>query len=44
MGLRARKIHALSLLLLLAVLTCTGIMLPAQELTSGSYTILKRYI
>lgn len=44
MGLRARKIHALSLLLLLAVLTCTGIMLLAQELTSGSYTILKRYI
>ena len=44
MGLRARKIHALSLLLLLAVLTCTGTPLLAQELTSGSYTIFKRYI
>ena len=44
MGLRARKIHALSLLLLLAAMFCTGTLLRAQELTAGSYTILKRYI
>ena len=44
MGLRARKIHALSMLLLLAAMFCTGTLLRAQELTSGSYTILKRYI
>ena len=46
MGLRARKIHALSLLLLLAAMFCVGtlLLLHAQELTSGSYTILKRYI
>ena len=44
MELRARKIHALSLLILLAVLFCAGTILLAQELTSGSYTILKRYI
>ena len=44
MGLRARKIHALSLLILLAVIFCAGMRLHAQELTSGSYTILKRYV
>ena len=44
MGLRARKIHALSLLILIAAMFCTGTILRAQELTSGSYTILKRYI
>ena len=44
MGLRARKIHALSLLILIAAIFCTGTPLRAQELTSGSYTILKRYI
>ena len=44
MGLRARKIHALSLLILLAVIFCAGMFLFAQELTSGSYTILKRYV
>ena len=44
MGLRARKIHALSLLILFAAMFCSGMFLSAQELTSGSYTILKRYI
>ena len=44
MGLRARKIHALSLLLLLAAAFCFGTLLHAQDLTSGSYTVLKRYI
>ena len=44
MGLRARKIHALSLLILFAAMFCSGMLLSAQELTSGSYTILKRYI
>jgi len=45
MGLRSRKIYALSLaLLLLAVFGPAGSALRAQELTSGSYTVLKRYI
>ena len=43
MGLRARKIHALSLLLLLAAAFGSGA-LHAQDLSSGSYTVLKRYI
>ena len=43
MGLRARKIHALSLLLLLAAL-CSWVVLHAQDISSGSYTVLKRYI
>ena len=44
MGLRARKIHALSLLLLFAAALLLGNVLHAQDLSSGSYTILKRYI
>ena len=46
MGLRPRKIHALSLVLLfLAALLAPGFLaLRGQDLTSGSYTILKRYI
>ncbi len=44
MGLRARKIHALSLLLLLAAAFVSGAVLRAQDLSSGSYTVLKRYI
>ena len=44
MGLRARKIHALSLLLLLAAAFCSRTPLRAQDFTSGSYTVLKRYI
>ena len=44
MGLRARKIYALSLLLLLAAALPTGNILHAQDLSSGSYTVLKRYI
>lgn len=44
MGFRARKIHALSLPLLLAAMFCSGAFLHAQDLTSGSYTVLKRYI
>ena len=44
MGLRARKIHALSLLLLLAAALLTGSILHAQDLSAGSYTVLKRYI
>ena len=44
MGLRARKIHALSLLLALAALLCAGTDLFAQDISSGSYTVLKRYI
>ncbi|MBP5585204.1 MAG: hypothetical protein J6Y92_02485 [Lentisphaeria bacterium] len=43
MGLRTRKIHALSLLLLLAAFG-TGALLLAQDLSSGSYTVLKRYV
>ena len=45
MGLRSRKIYALSLgLLLLAAIGPAEPALHAQELTSGSYTVLKRYI
>ena len=44
MGLRARKIHALSLLLLLAAVLCSDAFLSAQDISSGSYTVLKRYI
>ena len=45
MGLRTRKIHAVSMMpLLAAIFLCTGALLHAQELTSGSYTVLKRYI
>ncbi len=45
MGLRSRKIHALSLVLLfLAVFALVEPVLCAQELTAGSYTVLKRYI
>ena len=45
MGLRSRKIYALSLVLvLLAVFALVEPVLRAQELTSGSYTVLKRYI
>ena len=45
MGLRSRKIYALSLVLLfLAVFGVAESALRAQELTSGSYTVLKRYI
>ena len=45
MGLRSRKIHALSLaLLFLAVFGLAESVIRAQELTSGSYTVLKRYI
>ena len=45
MGLRSRKIHALSLVLLfLAVFALAEPVLCAQELTAGSYTVLKRYI
>ena len=44
MGLRARKIHALNLLCLIAALFCAGTLLRAQDISAGSYTILKRYI
>ena len=44
MGLRARKIYALSLLLLLAAAFGSGAFLLAQDLSSGSFTILKRYM
>ncbi len=44
MGLRARKIHALSLLFILAAVFGSGAFLLAQDLSSGSYTILKRYL
>ena len=46
MGLRPRKIHALSLvfLFLAALLPSGSAPLCEQDLTSGSYTILKRYI
>ena len=44
MGLRARKIHALSLLILLAAVFCSGAFLLAQDLSSGSHTVVKRYI
>ena len=44
MGLRARKIYALSLLLLLAAAFGSGAFLLAQDISSGSYTVLKRYM
>ena len=45
MGLRARKIHALSLLLpVLLICGGTAAFLRAQDISSGSYTVLKRYI
>ncbi|MBR2964321.1 MAG: hypothetical protein IKC53_08960 [Lentisphaeria bacterium] len=44
MGLRARKIHALSLLFLLAAAFGSGAFLLAQDLSSGSHTVIKRYI
>ncbi len=44
MGLRARKIHALSLLFLLAAAFGSGTFLLAQDLSSGSHTVIKRYI
>jgi hypothetical protein len=44
MGFRARKIHALSLLFLLAAVLGSGVLLTAQDISSGSYTVLKRYI
>ena len=45
MGFRARKIHALSLLIVAAAL-CLRSETPmsAQDISSGSYTVLKRYI
>ena len=43
MGLRARKIHALSLLILLAAL-CSGVFLLAQDFSIGSYFIVNRYV
>ena len=36
MGFRARKIHALNLLFLLAALFCAGTHLRAQDLSAGS--------
>ena len=44
MGFRARKISALSLLLVLATVLGSGLFLCAQDISSGSYTVLKRYI
>ena len=44
MELRARKIHALSLMLILTAVFLSGALLHAQDITSGSYTVLKRYI
>ena len=44
MGFRARKIHALNLLFLLAALFCAGTTLRAQDISSSSYTVFKRYI
>ena len=44
MGFRARKIHALSLLFLLAAVFGSGAFLLAQDLSSGSHTVVKRYI
>ena len=44
MGLRARQIYALSLLLLLAAAFGSGAFLLAQDISSGSYTVLKRYV
>ncbi len=44
MGFRARKIHALTLLFLLAAVFGSGAFLLAQDLSSGSHTVIKRYI
>jgi len=49
MGLRTREIHALSVPALLAAVTAVfflmaALPLPAQDITSGSYTVFKRYI
>ena len=44
MGFRARKIYALSLLFLLAAVFGSGAFLLAQDLSSGSHTVVKRYI
>lgn len=44
MGLRSRKIYAVSLLLLLTAVLGSGAFLFAQDISSGSYTVLKRYI
>lgn len=44
MGFRARKIHALSLLFLLVAVFGSGAFLLAQDLSSGSHTVVKRYI
>ena len=44
MGFRARKIHALTLLFLLAAVFGSGAFLFAQDLSSGSHTVIKRYI
>jgi hypothetical protein len=44
MGFRARKIHALILPLLLMAFLGSGTFLSAQNISSGSYTVLKRYI
>ena len=44
MGYRTRKISALSLLIVLAAILGSGIFLCAQDISSGSYTVLKRYI
>ena len=44
MGLRARKIHALSLLFILTAVFGYGAFLLAQDLSSGSHTVVKRYI
>jgi len=47
MGLRTRKIYALSLLaLILTEVFCSGtlLILQAQDISAGSYTVLKRYI
>ena len=46
MGLRARKIHALSLIFILTALFGAGalLLLNAQDISSGTYTVLKRYI
>ena len=45
MGLRARKIYALSLLtLILTAAFGSATVLHAQDISAGSYTVLKRYI
>ena len=44
MGLRTRKIHALSLLFFLAAAFCAGAFLLAQDFSIGSYFVVNRYI